>query len=140
MNVLIIEDSKGYQRLLLEAFKSVLPDITIHFMEDGAEGSNFLKRQGRLWNSPRPDLIVLDLNLPKKNGRELLIEVKGDDELARIPIAIFTSSKSPEDIEVCKQYEGTCFLTKPMGFNELVDAVKFIDEFYKKTLEIYRKG
>jgi CheY-like chemotaxis protein len=129
MEILLVEDSLGYQRLMKEAFKTVWPEASLSFTEDGAQAMAFLQKLPPYENAARPDVIILDLNLPRKNGREFLADAKNDPGLAGIPVTVLTSSKSPEDIEACKLLQVREYLTKPAGYQELVDTVEAI----KKT-------
>src|ERR1700692_2928818 len=113
MEVLLVEDSSGDVRLTREAFKDAKVHINLHVASDGTEAMAFLKREGKFASAPRPDLILLDLNLPKKDGREVLGEIKDHATLKIIPVVILTTSASEEDIMRSYHSHANCYITKP---------------------------
>jgi chemotaxis family two-component system response regulator Rcp1 len=128
--ILLVEDSPGDVRLTREAFKDAKMHINLHVAADGEEAMVFLKREGDSGNAPRPDLILLDLNLPKKDGREVLEEIKGDPTLKSIPVVILTTSASEEDILRSYRLHANCYITKPVDLEGFLKVVKSIDNFW----------
>lgn len=130
MEVLLVEDSPGDVRLTQEAFRDTSPPIHLHVARDGVEAMVFLKHEGAQKNAPRPDLILLDLNLPKMDGRELLATIKGDSAIKAIPVIVLTTSGSEADILKTYRLRAKCYLTKPVDLNEFLNVVKSIDDFW----------
>jgi two-component system, chemotaxis family, response regulator Rcp1 len=130
IEVLLVEDSPGDVRLTREAFKDAKVHINLHVAADGAKAMAFLKREGEYANAPRPDLILLDLNLPKKDGREVLAEIKVDPALKTIPVVVLTTSSSEADILRSYQLHANCYITKPVGLEGFLTVVKSIDSFW----------
>jgi two-component system, chemotaxis family, response regulator Rcp1 len=128
--VLLIEDSPGDVRLTREAFREFDGGLDLHVAVDGAEAICFLRRGGIRVQAPRPDLILLDLNLPKKDGREVLAEIKQDDNLKTIPTVILTTSDAEADVEAIYQLRANCYLTKPVEFDAFECLVKSISDFW----------
>jgi chemotaxis family two-component system response regulator Rcp1 len=133
--VLLVEDSLGDVRLTQEAFREVDPSIPIHVASDGVEAMAFLEREGAYALSPRPNLILLDLNLPKMDGREVLARVKGSKTLKTIPTIILTTSEAKVDIEKSYQLHANCYLVKPVQFDEFEDLIKSINDFWLNKIE-----
>ena len=130
IEVLIVEDSPGDARLLQEAFRSLDNLIHLHLAEDGVAAMAFLKREGVHSQSPRPDLIILDLNLPKMNGREVLTLIKADDNLKIVPIIILSSSEADADVSLSYQLHANCFLKKPTQWDAFDAIVRNIGAFW----------
>jgi two-component system, chemotaxis family, response regulator Rcp1 len=128
--VLLVEDNPGDVRLTREAFRECEIRIRLHVAADGQEAMEFLKREGAHALAPRPDLILLDLNLPKMDGREVLTRIKSDDELKAIPTIILTTSESEVDIVLGYQLQASCYLTKPAQLEEFESLVKGIVDFW----------
>jgi chemotaxis family two-component system response regulator Rcp1 len=128
--VLLVEDSPGDVRLTQEAFREFDSGLDLHVAVNGAEAMCFLRREGEHVQAPRPDLILLDLNLPKKNGRQVLTEIKQDDDLKTIPTVILTTSDAEADIEAVYQLRANCYLTKPVEFDAFDGLVKSISDFW----------
>ena len=124
--VLLVEDSPGDVRLTREAFRSVDRALRLHVAVDGVEAIAFLRRQGVHAEAPRPDLILLDLNLPKMDGRQVLSEIKRDDDLKTIPTVILTTSAAREDIEAVYQLRADCYFTKPVEYDAFEALLKSI--------------
>jgi CheY-like chemotaxis protein len=133
MNILLVEDNPGDARLTLEALKESSFNSRIHHVSDGIEALNFLSEKLRLNQRDLPDLILLDLNMPRKNGRELLSDINQNPMLSKIPIVVLTTSDSPDDINECYKLCANCYVTKPVEFEEFIDAVKTIHDFWVKT-------
>ena len=138
LTMLVADDDEDDQVLMQEAIKESKINVNLHFVEDGEELLNYLKRQGKYSESkfPRPSLILLDLNMPKKDGREVLKEIKSNDELRQIPVVIFTTSKREEDVYRSYNIGGNSFITKPVTFEGLVDVIKTITEYWFDIVEL----
>jgi len=128
--ILLVEDNPGDVRLVQEALRESKIVNQLHAVSDGKEALAFLRKQGRYANATRPDLILLDLNLPRMDGREVLSEIKADLELLRIPVVIVTSSKAEEDIVKSYNQHANCYITKPMDLEKFVEVVKAIQNFW----------
>lgn len=129
-NILLVEDSPGDARLTKEAFKDGVLSTNIYVVEDGSEALSFLRNEGIYHDAPRPDLILLDLNLPKIDGRQVLTEVKNDPLLQSIPIIVLSTSQSPSDISFCYRSHGNCFISKPVEIDRFSDIVHLIESFW----------
>jgi two-component system response regulator len=138
--VLLVEDSPGDVRLTREAFKDAKVHINLSVACDGAEAMVFLKREGIHADAPRPDLILLDLNLPKKSGREVLEEIKEDPVLMSIPVVILTTSASEQDILRSYLLHANCFITKPVDLDGFLKVVKSIDNFWLSIVKLPHEG
>jgi two-component system, chemotaxis family, response regulator Rcp1 len=136
IDVLLVEDSVGDVRLTREAFKDAKVHIKLHVAADGAEAMAFLKREGPHADAPRPDLILLDLNLPKKDGREVLKEIKESPTLGIIPVVILTTSASEADILRTYQLHANCYITKPVDLDGFLTVVKSIDSFWLSIVKL----
>jgi chemotaxis family two-component system response regulator Rcp1 len=139
VEILLVEDSPGDVRLTREAFKDAKVHINLHVATDGAEAMAFLRREGKYASVPRPDLILLDLNLPKKDGRAILTEIKEDPKLKCIPIVILTTSSSEEDILRSYQLHANCYITKPVDLDGFLKVVKSIDNFWLSVVDLPSK-
>ena len=136
LETLIVEDNPGDVRLILEALKEGKLLLNISVVQDGIEAMDFLRRQGKYQQAPRPDLIILDLNLPKKSGREVLAEVKTDDDLRIIPVVVLTSSEAQDDVARAYGLHVNCYVAKPLGLDEFMRVIKSIDEFWLRTVRL----
>ena len=136
IEILLIEDNPGDARLAKEALKDSKLMNTLNIVEDGVEAMNFLHQTGKYSKMPRPDLIILDLNLPKKDGREVLAEIKTDDDLKRIPVVILTISKAEEDILKSYNLHANCFITKPLDLDQFMKVVKSIEDFWLTIVKL----
>src|ERR1700693_10612 len=136
IEVLLVEDSPGDVRLTREAFKDAKVHINLHVASDGAEAMAFLEREGEHANAPRPDLILLDLNLPKKDGREVLAELKESPALKCIPVVILTTSAAEADIQGSYQSHANCYITKPVDLEGFLKVVKSIDNFWLSVVKL----
>jgi chemotaxis family two-component system response regulator Rcp1 len=139
VEVLLVEDSPGDVRLTREAFKDAKVHLNLHVAPDGAEAMAFLRRDGEYAHVPRPDLILLDLNLPKKDGRTILAEIKEDPKLKSIPVVILTTSGSEEDILRSYQLHANCYITKPVDLDGFLKVVKSIDNFWLSVVNLPRQ-
>src|SRR5580693_4296354 len=140
IEVLLVEDSPGDVRLTQEAFKDAKVHINLHVASDGAKAVMFLRREGEHSNAPRPDLILLDLNLPKKDGREVLAEIKESPSLKSIPVVILTTSASETDILRSYQLHANCYITKPVGLDGFLEVVHSIDNFWLSVVKLPHEG
>jgi chemotaxis family two-component system response regulator Rcp1 len=135
IQVLLVEDSPGDVRLTQEAFREAKVRINLHVASDGAEAMAFLGREGKHVDAPRPDLVLLDLNLPKKDGREVLAEIKGNSSLQTIPVVILTTSESEADILKSYMLHANCYITKPVNLEGFLKVVKSIDNFWLSVVK-----
>jgi two-component system response regulator len=130
IEILLVEDSPADILITREAFEEASLMNAIHVVEDGVQALEFLRREGRYASAPRPDLILLDLNLPRKNGREVLAEIKADDSLKIIPVIVLTTSNASEDILQAYDLHANCYVVKPVGFENFLKAVQSIRNFW----------
>jgi chemotaxis family two-component system response regulator Rcp1 len=140
IEILLVEDSSGDARLAMEALKEAKVRNTPHWVKDGVEAMEFLRRQGEYSDVPRPDVILLDLNLPRKDGREVLSEVKSDENLRRIPVVILTISADEEDILRSYDTYANCYITKPLDLDSFMEVVKSIEDFWLEIVKLPRDG
>ncbi|HVK56538.1 MAG TPA: response regulator [Burkholderiales bacterium] len=130
LEILLVEDNPGDVRLTREALKDGKVWTSLHVVENGQEALDFLYRRGKYSESPRPDLILLDLNLPKKDGREVLATIKTDNTLHLIPVVILTTSQAEEDLLKAYNLNANCYITKPVDFDQFIRIVRTIEEFW----------
>ena len=140
IEILLVEDNPGDVRLTREALKEGKVYSNLHTVKDGVEAMEFLRRQGRYSSVPRPDIILLDLNLPKKDGREVLQEIKTDDVLKRIPVVVLTTSKAEEDVLRTYNLHANCYVTKPVDLEKFIIVVKSIDVFWLTVVTLPPNG
>jgi len=138
VEVLLVEDNPGDVRLTLEALKEGKVNNHLSVVEDGVEALAFLRREGKYADASRPDLILLDLNLPKKDGREVLAEIKTDEDLKRIPVVVLTTSKAEEDILKTYNLHANCYITKPVDFDQFVIVVRLVEDFWFTIVKLPR--
>ncbi len=136
VKILLVEDNPGDVRLTQEAFKENKVRNSLSVVEDGLEAIAFLHRAGKYANAPRPDLILLDLNLPKKDGREVLAEIKEDPNLKSIPVVVLTTSKAEEDIIKSYNLHANCYITKPVDLEQFLVVVKSIEDFWLTVVKL----
>jgi CheY-like chemotaxis protein len=136
VEILLVEDNPGDVRLTLEAFREGKIQNHLSVVSDGVEALAFLRREGGYVNVPRPDLILLDLNLPKKDGRDVLAEIKGEEYLKRIPIVVLTTSNAERDILETYDLRASCYITKPVDFAQFVTVVKLIEDFWFSIVKL----
>jgi CheY-like chemotaxis protein len=136
IEVLLVEDNPGDVRLTREALKEGRMWSNLHVVEDGEVALAFVRQQGAYTNAPRPDLILLDLNLPKINGREVLSNIKADENLKRIPVVILTTSQSEEDILKAYNLNANCYITKPVDFDQFLKVVRVVEEFWLTIVKL----
>jgi two-component system, chemotaxis family, response regulator Rcp1 len=140
IEVLLIEDSPGDVRLTKEAFRTANPAIHLHVASDGVEAMAFLNREGAYTQSPRPDLILLDLNLPRMDGREVLAQIKQHEFLRTIPTVILTTSDAEVDIAKSYQLQANCYLNKPVQLEAFESLVKSINDFWLMEVKLPKSG
>ncbi|MFI5331296.1 MAG: response regulator [Desulfobaccales bacterium] len=134
--ILMVEDNPGDVRLTVEALKEGKVRNILHTVEDGQEAMKFLRRQETYAKAPRPDLILLDLNLPKMNGREVLAEIKEDPSLRRIPVVILTVSKAEQDIVKTYDLHANCYINKPVDLEQFLTVVQSIENFWLTVVKL----
>ncbi len=130
VEILLVEDNVGDFRLTQEALREGKVYNNLHWVKDGLDALDFLRRRGTHALAPRPDLILLDLNLPKKDGREVLAEIKADHELQTIPVVVLTTSQAEEDILRSYHLHANCYVTKPVDLDKFIHVVQSIDRFW----------
>lgn len=136
IDMLLIEDNPGDVRLAQEALNESKVRNKLYVVEDGVEAMKFLLNKDKYADSPRPDLILLDLNLPRKSGREVLKEIKEDKNLRRIPVVVLTVSNAEEDILKCYDNYANCYITKPLDFNQFLKVTREIGEFWLTIVKL----
>lgn len=136
IEILMVEDNPGDVRLTVEALKDGKVRNRLNVVEDGVEALAFLRREGKYAQAPRPDLILLDLNLPKKDGREVLAEVKADPDLRRIPVVVLTTSRAEEDVLRAYDLNANCYITKPVSLDQFIKVVRSIEEFWLTIVKL----
>jgi CheY-like chemotaxis protein len=134
MNILIIEDNEPEQIIMKEAFKDAQIVHDFHMVKDGVEAMDFLKNEGGYQGAPRPDLVILDLNMPRKNGLEVLSEIKSDPKWAHLPVLVFSNSDYSRDICKCYSLGANAYLNKPVDFDTFVEFARIIDKFWLKLV------
>lgn len=130
LDILLVEDNPGDVRLTMEALREAKLLNTVTNVSDGVEALAYLRQEGKYAGAPRPDLVLLDLNLPRKDGREVLAEVKSDPVLKRIPIVILTTSRAEADILKAYNLHANCYISKPVDLDQFIQVAKSIDEFW----------
>jgi CheY-like chemotaxis protein len=136
IEVLLVEDNPGDVRLTREALREGKVRNNLHLVPDGVEAVAFLRREGRYADVPRPDLILLDLNLPKKGGREVLEDIKNDPRLKRIPVVVLTTSQAEQDILESYRLGANAYVTKPVDLEQFLRVVKSIEEFWLQIVRL----
>lgn len=136
VEILLVEDNPGDARLTQEVFLEGKVQNRINIVDDGVKALAYLQGLGEYKNVPRPDIVMLDLNLPKKDGREVLAEIKGDPKLRRIPVIILTTSQAEEEILKAYNLNVNCYITKPVDLDKFIRAVKTIEEFWLSIVKL----
>ncbi|MFY0583805.1 response regulator [Cystobacter fuscus] len=136
IEILLVEDNPGDVRLTIEALKEGKVSSRLSVARDGVEALAFLRREGAHASAPRPDLILLDLNLPRRDGREVLAEIKADAELRRIPVVVLTTSKAEEDILRTYDLHANCYINKPVDLDQFISVVRSIDDFWLSVVRL----
>ena len=138
IDVLLVEDDPGDVLLIREAFEDNKVHNRLHVVSDGVEAIDFLRKQGENGGSPTPDLILLDLNLPRMDGREVLAEIKADEALRTIPVVVLTTSEAEEDIIRSYRLHANAYVTKPVDFDQFIKVVRQIDDFFVSVVKLPR--
>jgi chemotaxis family two-component system response regulator Rcp1 len=136
IEILLVEDNPGDARLAMETLKEGRLANRIEWVKDGVEAMQYMHAQGPFTNAKRPDLILLDLNLPRKDGREVLLEIKNDPALRAIPVVVLTISKADEDILGSYKMHANCFITKPIDLNQFIVVVRTIEDFWLTIVKL----
>jgi chemotaxis family two-component system response regulator Rcp1 len=136
IKILLVEDNPGDVRLTLEAFKECTVANNFTVVNDGVEALAYLRREGQHTKAERPELILLDLNLPKKDGREVLAEIKADERLMRIPVVVFTTSAAEDDIARAYSHHANCYITKPADLDQFLRVVHSIESFWLTLVKL----
>jgi two-component system, chemotaxis family, response regulator Rcp1 len=136
VDILLVEDNEGDARLAKEALRDSKIRNTLHHVTDGEEAMAFLRKEGNYSLVPRPDLILLDLNLPKKDGRQVLAEIKNDENLKRIPVVILTVSSAEEDILKSYNLHANCYITKPLDIDQFMKVVRSVEDFWLTIVKL----
>jgi two-component system response regulator len=136
--VLLVEDDPGDTLMIREALEAYAPDTEIAAVVDGVDALRYLRREGEFAGTPRPDLVLLDLNMPRKDGREVLAEVKSDRELCSIPVVVLTTSSAAQDIRHSYQLHANAYVTKPSDFDEFTSVVRCIERFFGRVVQLPR--
>lgn len=140
IDVLLVEDDPGDTLMIREAFADNKVRNTLTCVTDGVEAMRLLRNEGEYANAPRPDLVLLDLNLPRKDGREVLAEIKGDEGLRTIPVVVLTTSQAEEDVLRSYQLHANAYVTKPVDFDRFIEVVRQIDEFFVTVVKLPPNG
>lgn len=136
IEILLVEDNPGDVRLTLEVFKQSKMHNNLSAVGDGVEALAFLRREGKYTQSPRPDLILLDLNLPKKDGRDVLAEIKEDPDLRRIPVVVLTTSRAERDVAMSYNLHANCYISKPIDLEQFIAVVRSIEDFWLASVKL----
>jgi chemotaxis family two-component system response regulator Rcp1 len=136
IQILLVEDNPGDVRLTKEALRGAKVANELHVVGDGEEAIDFLRQRGRHADAPRPDIVLLDLNLPRVDGGEVLADIKADPDLAKIPIIVLTSSSAEADIQQAYQLHANCYISKPVDFTEFISAVRSLEGFWLKIVRL----
>jgi len=136
INILLVEDNPGDVRLTQEALKETKVINNLDVVKDGVDAMAFLRREDQYADAPSPDLILLDLNMPRKDGREVLAEIKSDDSLRRIPVVVLTISEAEEDILKTYDLHANCYITKPLDLEKFGKVVKTIEDFWMTIVKL----
>ncbi len=136
--VLLVEDSPCDVRLTREALKEGKVRNNLSVVSDGVEAMEFLRREGKYADAPRPDIVLLDLNMPRKDGREVLAEMKSDENLKRIPVVVLTTSEAEQDILKTYDLHANCYLTKPVDLEQFISIVKSVEDFWLTIVQLPR--
>jgi chemotaxis family two-component system response regulator Rcp1 len=139
IEILLVEDNPGDVELTREALGAAKVANRLHVVDDGADAVDFLFRNGKFADAPRPDIIFLDLNLPKKDGRQVLSEIKAEPSLSQIPVVVLTTSQAEEDILRAYQLHANCYVTKPVDFNRFMHIVSTIEEFWLSVVKLPKR-
>jgi CheY-like chemotaxis protein len=140
ISVLLVDDDPGDVLMIEEALETIGAPRNVYVVNDGEEAVAFLRKTGQFARAPRPDVVLLDLNMPRMDGRQVLAEVKGDDELRSIPIVVLTTSQSPADIVSSYSLHANAYVTKPLNLDELTEVIHKIDNFFSHVAALPGQG
>ena len=136
IEILLVEDSPGDVTLTIEALRDAKVANNLHVARDGEEALRFLRQEGEFADKPRPDLILLDLNMPRKDGREVLADLKIDPDLKRIPVVVLTTSQSEDDVAAVYNLSANCYVAKPVDLDQFLGVVRAIDDFWLSLVKL----
>ena len=136
VEILLVEDSPGDVRLTVEALKEAKVSNRLNVVGDGVEALEYLRRQGKYAHAARPDMVLLDLNLPRKDGRKVLAEIKEDPDLKVIPVVVLTTSRAEEDVLKAYEHHANCYITKPVDFQQFLRVVQSIEDFWLSVVRL----
>ena len=136
IEILLVEDSPSDTDLTVEALAAAKVTNRLSIVEDGVQAMEFLRRQGQYAQAPRPDLILLDLNLPRKDGREVLAEIRSDEKLTAIPVVVLTTSQAEQDVLRAYALHANCYITKPVDFNQFLEVIEAIEGFWLSVVKL----
>lgn len=136
IEILLVEDNPGDARLAREALKDSKVKNALAIVDDGVKALEYLRKQGEFAGAPTPDLVLLDLNLPRKDGREVLAEIKGDGMLKRIPVVVLTTSRAEQDVLKSYNLHANCYITKPIDLGQFITVVKSIEDFWLTIVKL----
>jgi len=139
IEILLVEDSPSDAALTIEALEAAKVSNRLHHVSDGVEALAFLRHEGKYAAAGKPDLIMLDLNLPRKDGREVLEELKSDPQLKQIPVIVLTTSRADQDILRCYELHANCYITKPVNFTKFIEVVRSIEHFWLSVVTLPEK-
>jgi CheY-like chemotaxis protein len=140
VEILLVEDNPGDIRLIEEGFKDGRFKKKLHIVRDGVEAMAFLRREGEYYNAVRPDLVLLDLNLPKKDGREVLAEIKADEDLKRTPVIILSTSSSEDDVLLSYKLHANMYITKPVGLRKFIEMIRAFESLWLMVVKLPPNG
>ncbi|HSW38420.1 MAG TPA: response regulator [Acidobacteriota bacterium] len=140
VEILLVEDNPGDIALTREVLIEAKIKNRLHVVNDGSDAIEFLCRKGKFENVPRPDIILLDLDLPKKDGRQVLAEIKGNGDTAQIPVVVLTTSKADDDIRQAYRLHANCFISKPSDFNQFLRIISSIEDFWLNIVQLPRRS
>ena len=136
IEILLVEDSPSDTDLTVEALAAAKVTNRLSIVEDGVQAMEFLRRQGQYAQAPRPDLILLDLNLPRKDGREVLAEIRSDEKLTSIPVVVLTTSQAEQDVVRAYTLHANCYITKPVDFRQFLEVIEAIEGFWLSVVKL----
>jgi len=136
IEILLVEDSPSDTDLTVEALAAAKVTNRLSIVEDGVQAMEFLHREGQYAHAPRPDLILLDLNLPRKDGREVLAEIRSDEKLTAIPVVVLTTSQAEQDVLRAYALHANCYITKPVDFNQFLEVIEAIEGFWLSVVKL----
>ena len=136
IEILLVEDSPGDVTLTIEALRDAKVANNLHVARDGEEALRFLRREGEFQDAPRPDMLLLDLNMPKMGGREVLAAMRADERFKKIPVVVLTTSQSEDDVAAVYDLSANCYVAKPVDLDQFLDVVRAIDDFWLSLVKL----